>query len=240
VSNGNILRCKTFNNSVGISLYKSTNCTIKTTNSSFNSDYGLKLQFSDNNTITQNTFNNNTRGCYTEYSHNLTITKSQANFNTEKDPKPNMYINGSGFYLEFSDYSKISHNTFNYNGYLGLLVDYADFITIFNNTANFNHVGITIESSDYSQISNNTANFNSISGIHISLNNHSTFIYNNASYNGYYGISLSFSYYNNLSFNILIGNIYCIDFGPYSYGNILVGTFVKTALQGRLVFHILP
>ena len=144
-----IENCTVYNSrgslNAGIKLYNVTNAQLIDNNCSSNAD-GISLRFSYNNTISENTANNNYRngiGLYSSY--NNTISENTANDNSD------------GMELDESDNNTISGNTANSNEWCGINLLYSDNNTISGNTANYNEVyGITLSRSNDNTISGNS------------------------------------------------------------------------------------
>lgn len=155
------------------------NCNVYNAGSGYN-DSGIKLENSNNGTITGCKCSNNGRFGIFLYNHckNNTISGNTANENYN-----------DGIYLFYDcDNNTISGNIANDNDNHGINLYYwCTHNIISNNTTNYNEWdGITIHISGYSIVSGNTANYNR------------------------YGIYLYSSNFNIVSGNILIGNNECI------------------------------
>jgi parallel beta-helix repeat protein len=109
-------------------------------------EYGIYLR-SDNNTISENTANNNTLyGIYLLDSHNNTIKNNTAKLNGEH-----------GIYLEGSNNNTISNNSesFNFNTNCGIYLNNSHGNQILGNNASNNAYGIYLNHSNYNAILNN-------------------------------------------------------------------------------------
>jgi len=155
------------------------NCTVYNAGIGYN-DSGIKLENTNNGTITGSKCSHNGRFGIFLYNHckNNTISGNTANENYNY-----------GIYLfDDCDNNTISGNTINDNDYSGIrLYWYCSNYIISNNSVNYNEWdGIHLDISSYGIISGNTANYNR------------------------YGIHLYKSHSNIISGNILIGNDECI------------------------------
>ena len=136
----------------GIKLENTNNGTLTNNNCSNNPQYGiLLLNFCYNNTISGNIANDNDEsGIYLYQSNNNTISGNIANNNTEY-----------GIHLYQNDYNSITGNTANDNDESGIYLYQSNNNTISENNANDNQNGICLESScDFNTFSGNTANGN--------------------------------------------------------------------------------
>jgi parallel beta-helix repeat protein len=129
----------------GIHLYQVGNGTLINNNCSFNNNYGIYINYSDNNTISGNTVNNNDLGIYLGDSDNNNVSGNTANHNS------NYY----GIYLYYSNSNTVSGNTANYNDY-GIFLLHSDSNTVSGNIFDNNvDCGIYIGISDYNLIYKN-------------------------------------------------------------------------------------
>jgi parallel beta-helix repeat protein len=154
--------------------------------------YGIYLVSSSNNILTNNTANTNMWvGILLEgYSSNNILTNNTANTNT-----------WDGIYLEYSLNNTITNNTANTND-LGIYLWSSSNNTITNNTANSNnYYGILLGSSSNNILTNNTANTNKASGIYLEDSSNNTLTSSTANTNNDTGILLGSS-----SNNILTNN----------------------------------
>ena len=125
---------------------------------------GIRLEYSDNNTITGNTARNNSYvGIYLEGSDNNTISGNTANNNYYQ-----------GIYLNNSDDNTLSGNTVNNNYLRGINLNNCNNNTISGNTANYNSRGIYLYNSDDNTISGNTINNNAGVGINLEDSDNNT------------------------------------------------------------------
>ena len=178
----------------GIYLYGSDNNSL-TNNTANNNGYGIYLYLSSNNTLTDNTANNNgDDGIYLAHSSsNNTLTDNTANGNGRYDyPDAGIYLSGSN--------NTLTGNTANNNRDDGIHLDDSSSNTLTGNTANNNSDhGIHFDgSSSSNMLTSNTANNNGDDGIHLdALNSNNTLTSNSANNNGHHGISL----YNDIGHN---------------------------------------
>ena len=202
-ANNNTLNNNTaYNNSEGIYLFESSNNTL-TNNTAYNSTYGILIQqSSNNNTLTNNTaYNNSDSGIRIESSsNNNTLTNNTA------------YKNSYGIYL----YNNANNNTLTnntaYNNTEGLYLSGSRYNLITGNNASENGNAILLFHSDYNVVTKNTANHNRYSGIGgmgfaVMASSYNVFDNNTASNLNDEGFNVQpYSYYNNITNNILDGN----------------------------------
>ncbi len=120
-------------------------------NQANNNLYGIKLNYTENEHIINNTINNN------EFSG---IDLYESNYNSILNNK----INGnefSGINLYESDYSSILNNKIN-GSYYGINLNQSRFIEIIQNSINNSFYGISLTSSDFNTISFNVIYYNKI------------------------------------------------------------------------------
>ena len=202
VNNSQLIDNNCSSNSDGIRLEDSNNNTISGNTASNNSIYGISLSHCDDNAISGNTANDNIHGIRLElYSENNTISGNTANNNNQNG----IDLRGN------SDDTTISGNTANNNDKDGILLSYgSNNNMVSGNTANNNNQsGIRLYSSDDNTVSGNTVN-NNEAGIYLYYSDTNTVSGNTASNNSIYGGYLEKSNYNTVSGNILIGNDECI------------------------------
>jgi parallel beta-helix repeat protein len=177
VINGKIENC-TFNNIyIGIDLYNSSN----------------------NNTISSNTFENNSYGIFSDHSSNNDLSN-----NTLRN-------NGNGFFFQFANNNIISNNTVIGYGGDGLYFSESYNNLISSNACEKNFHGISFSGhADYNTISSNTFENNSY-GIYFNYASNNTLTSNTVRNNSYgiYLILLSsnHNYNNNIYHNNIINNI---------------------------------
>lgn len=153
--------------------------------------YGIYLYSSNTNTITNNTANNNSyEGIKLFSSNNNTLIQNTVNNNYQ------------GITCYHSDNNTITGNTVNNNPWGGILFISSNTNTLTGNTANNNlWYGIYFSLSCNNSLIQNTANNNSGDGICIYyFSDNNALIQNTANYNEDYGIHLSSS--NTLTMNL--------------------------------------
>ena len=173
-----IKNCTVYNapevpDAAGLKLKNANNGTIIDNHCNDNGGHGILLlggsgKMCENNTIIENTANNNYNGILLrEYCHNNTISGNTANYNTYGgivlDKSDNNNITGNtannnnhpGIYLALSDYNLVNNSECNSNG-AGIMVSFGNENNITYNTINSNNIGIDISYSDYNSIINNT------------------------------------------------------------------------------------
>lgn len=145
----------------GVFFRKTNNSRVENINAS-SDDYGIRLEYSNNNILNDNTANtNNYDGIRLYSSENNTLNNNTANTNTN-----------AGIYLfYFSDHNTLNDNTANTKNYYGIRLDTSSSNTLNNNTANSNnYYGIIIFSSSNNTLTNNTADSNTWYGISLNSN----------------------------------------------------------------------
>jgi len=160
-----------------------------------NSDVGISIYHSNNNTITDNTVNSNDCGIRMEMSCDNTLQNNIVNSNE-----------GDGIYLSmFSDDNVFTNNTANLND-CGIHLHQSNDNAFTDNTANSNDGNGTYLSlwSSNNTFTNNTANSNDC-GIHLRQSNNNTFVKNTVSSNDY-GIRLYQSNNNSITCNGVCNN----------------------------------
>jgi len=170
------------------------NCTVYNAGSG-GYDAGIKLENTNNGTLTNNNCSNNPQHgiLLFNYCENNTISENTANYNTN-------------FGITLKDKcnsNTITGNSIHYSGYYGIyLKDDCHQNKIINNTANSNREGIKLDwggpSCTYNSIINNTANYNSEVGIHSHVCTNNNFTGNTVNDNGGRGIYIEFSNLNNI------------------------------------------
>jgi len=175
----------------GITLNGVQHCKISENNCSKNSLFGIYLQDSSNNELTNNTANQNDWGIWLDYSSNNTLTGNTANYN-----------NDDGIWLDYSSNNTLTGNTANYNNDDGIFLYSSSNNSITSNTANYNNWdGIELYSSSNNSITSNTANENNDDGIFLDSSSNNSITSNTANYNNWDGIELYSSNYNTLTGN---------------------------------------
>ncbi|NJD78276.1 MAG: hypothetical protein FIB08_14485 [Candidatus Methanoperedens sp.] len=183
----------------GILLEYSSNNIVTNNNVSNNRGGGIYGIWSSNNAVTNNTANNNSAGIGFESSDNNIILSNNVDNNR-----------GAGIWLYNTGNSTIINNTANNSSYVGSIYLFgASNSTISNNTANNNNgSGIYIESDSNSTITYNDANNNNVTGIYLLGATNGTITYNDANNNSNYGIYF-FGSKAKISYNIANNNREC-------------------------------
>ena len=132
------------NSNSGIYLSGSSNNTV-TGNTCNNSNSGIYLSGSSNNTVTGNTCNNNNSGIYLSSSSNNTITGNTCNNSKNY-----------GIFLFDSSNNTITGNTCNDSKYYGIYLSDSSNNTITGNTCNNSGYGIQLYKSSNNTITGNT------------------------------------------------------------------------------------
>ena len=185
---GNIIN----NNSRGIS-GTFTNATIFGNTINNNTDAGIRVLASPNNTIVNNTANSNlVYGIWLEQGaiQNL-VTNNTANFNGDtgilvNNSNSNSVINNTassnsniGIAIRYSNSTLVSNNTANSNTNEGLSILTAFNNIIYGNNLNSNRYGIFSSSGNNNNITNNSLNSNSIIGIWLTVGSSNNRLTNN-------------------------------------------------------------
>ncbi|MFX0136562.1 MAG: nitrous oxide reductase family maturation protein NosD, partial [Candidatus Hodarchaeota archaeon] len=179
-----------------------------------NNDYGIKLEESINNTISENTLYANEGGAVELYSsHNNTIFGNTASSN---------YYNAHGMFFELSNNNTIKENTVSNIPRGGIGFSECEYNNISGNLVQNSDSGISLSFSTKNIVSRNTVNNNDLSGISLGYSSYNLVLENNAGENSR-GIKLyGYGNHNNtVSGNILNDNIYGIHIESCVQNNIL-------------------
>lgn len=185
--------------STGIHLANVVNATIEGNYVFNNTGYGIELESSSNNSITNNSVYDNQgwAGINLRFSH----------FN-KVDNNTVFNINANGISLYNSNDNIVSNNIASFNIYRGIRLEYSSSNKIVNNTLHNNDEdGIWLWYSHINMISNNTAYNNTFIGIRLEYS-HDNIITDNTVFDnqGWTGMWLSFSNDNNISNNTAYSN----------------------------------
>ncbi|MBA7521070.1 hypothetical protein ES705_13171 [subsurface metagenome] len=116
-----------------------------------NNEVGIYIDYSRNNTLTDNNVSNNNIGIYIDASSNNTLTDNTASNNEV------------GIYLEDSSGNTLTNNTANSNGDTGIYVRHSsNYNLIANNNASNNYYGIRLYYSSNNTLTNNNASYNGL------------------------------------------------------------------------------
>ncbi len=177
--------------------------------------YGIYVYYSDNNTITGNTINNNSdNGIHMRTATNNQISENTLNANDQgihlslssnNNTLINNTINDSsdvGFYILSSINNTVAENTLYNNSAYGMyIVSSSHYNTLSNNNINGGDTaGINMDSSTYNTLSGNEVNGDSY-GIRLIAAMNSTLTNNNATSDSGTGIYLSYSSNSTLTSN---------------------------------------
>ncbi|KKM27180.1 hypothetical protein LCGC14_1577320 [marine sediment metagenome] len=183
----------------GLWLLDSFNNSIVENSINNNSGNGILLQSSNYNNISKNeVYNNKINGIHLgegfyPYMGPFLGPSQDTNYNWISENK--VYNNSNGILLNYTNNNHIINNTINNNEFSGIELIFSDYIDILNNTIEANYYGINMEESDWNDIIQNTIN------------------------NNYYGISLNSSHWNDIIRNILRYNRDCYIENEYSARN---------------------
>jgi parallel beta-helix repeat protein len=192
----NIFENNVYGNDYGIRLYYSSDTTLTNNNANSNNDYGIYLYNADNNNLMNNTANKNHYGIWLFSSSDNNLTNNTANKNHH-----------SGIWLRSSsNYNVLTSNNASNNDY-GIWLSSSSGNTLTSNNANFNNWrdGIILSSSSGNTLTSNNASNNDYRGIWLSSSSGNTLTSNNASNNDY-GIYLDNADNNNITCNLMRTN----------------------------------
>jgi parallel beta-helix repeat protein len=189
----------------GTILYNVKNGTMVNNTVSLNIEYGIYLDHSNNNTISNNNVSDNGRGINLNYSIRNSITNNTA--------MNNIY----GIYITSSHYNTIDNNTTT-KDYFGIRVSNSNSNIFSNNNISSNiWDGLYLTDSNLNSITKNNVSSNDY-GIYLFYSDNNSITSNNASLNNDYGIYLRESPDNIVYHNTFINN----TFQAYddSFGNL--------------------
>ncbi|MEM4294027.1 MAG: NosD domain-containing protein, partial [Thermoplasmata archaeon] len=156
------------NTQTGILLSSSSNNTL-TNNKISTNPIGVQLNFSSNNTIINNNVSENGRGISLFYSNDNSITHNNASRNDEY-----------GIYLEKSSYNLLSNNTVTGSkAYASIALYYSTSNNITSNNASYSGYGIYLYRSTNNNITFNWILENTLYGIYITSSSTANYIYHN-------------------------------------------------------------
>jgi len=196
VTNGRLTNNYLFEN-YNYGIHLSNNCDFNIISQNYaikNRVQGIRLDISDNNTITGNTMNNNGG---TSNFHGLGVYNSDGNLISHNTANGNY---AHGIRINNGEFNSLTENTVENNGDRGISIDSNSHHntllenTVFNNT----NYGIYIETSNYNSISENIASNNPSSNYYL-LNSANNTLYGNiADEISDYGILLENSDFNDI------------------------------------------
>jgi len=178
------------------------NCKVYDAGSGIN-DGGIKLEDTNNGTLTNNNCSNNVgNGIYLDNSYSNTVSGNTVN---------NNFL---GIYLYECDYNIVSGNIANDNDY-GIYIEISNDNTISGNTANENSQdGLYSYFCGYNNITENTANNNDANGIYFDGDDKYNVISGNTLSDNKYGINIGNSDNNTIYGNFFLTNgIHAMDNG---------------------------
>lgn len=159
---------------------------------------GIRLSYSDDNTINDNILSSNNHGFSLFYSDNNTVSDNDVNSN-----------NDIGIYLRTSSNNTITGNSVNLNNDYGILLDYFcnnNVVSDNNVNSNNNALGIDLYASSGNIIMDNNVNSNTFYGIALDSSNNNNIMGNTVKSNDFCGIYLDFSDNNNITCNTVSNN----------------------------------
>jgi parallel beta-helix repeat protein len=172
-----IENCAVRNFSYGIYLDSSNYNNLTNNNASSNSGNGINLYSSNYNTITNNNASSN-------FWFGIDLHSSNYNTLTNNNASSNSH---SGIFISSSSNNTLTSNIASGNFWLGIVFQYSTNNTLTNDIANSNYFGTGFEHSSNNMLTGNTASGNSY-GIFLDSSSNNNFTENNASYNGENGI----------------------------------------------------
>jgi len=212
------------NNSNGIYLYYSFYDNLTNDNCSNNGLYGIYLQNSSNNTLTNNnTCSNNEYGIYLRNSSYDNLINNTCGNNGD-----------SGIYLSFSSNNTLDNDNCSSNNYYGIYLYASSYSNLTNNTCWNNFWGIYLNRhlSSYNILIGNTCGNNRAYGIYLYDSSNNTLTGNTCSNNSSTGIYLTFSSNNTLTNNTCSSNSYCGIYLNSSSNNTLAGNTCSNNSRG--------
>jgi len=154
-----ISNLKISHSSNGISLYLCNNNTISGNTANYNTKFGILLSSSNRNEVLGNNANNNEYGIVLSISNNNTVSGNNANNNSDDG----IYLSGNS--------NEVLGNNVSYNGDCGISLFYSDNNIILGNVVNYNENGIFLNYSDNNMIFLNYFQVNAINNAQDDGNN---------------------------------------------------------------------
>ena len=226
--------------------------------------YGIRIEYSDNNTISGNTDNDgivifgsgNTTisgnimnhyglgiyGSIEEISSydidatNLVNGKPLYYYTNEVHLGPDNFTNAGQVILVNCNDSFVSNLSIS-DSSIGISLHYCNSNNISGNTANNNRYGIYLFFSDYNIVSGNTANTNNAIGIFLDNSDSNTVSGNTVNYNDIFGIGLGSSNNNAISGNTVNYNIHGGIHLTFSDYNTISGNTANYNAYGIYLYH---
>ena len=202
----------------GIILDTSHNNIIRNNNCSSTDGEGMKMIDSNDNSVDNNTFEDNLHGIYVSNSdrnifgddqcrsndvYGIYLTQS----NDNKLRRDDCSDNDHGIYLTDSDRTAISDNVCDSNTVNGIRLVQSDDGILIHNNCSYNDIGIDILNSDRSMVSGSVCSFNEI-GIDMDTSDNNNILNNSCHSNTEKGIKLKTSSNNDIMGNICPGNVH--------------------------------
>ena len=228
----------------GISLYYCNDIEMLRNDVSYNGYYGISLQESHFNKISENNASNNENGIWLYQSNNNTISGNIVRNNYREISS--LYTDGSGIFLFESSGNIIEKNYVTNNQY-GINLMSTRYNIIHANTAHSNHyIGILLRYSENCKILENEVTYNanktwqlftSWGGIYLYQSSINVIEENNVSNNYYNGLTLNRCYNNTIIKNLLKNNtekgIEIRDNLTPGYNIIYYNTFLENGLNAE-------
>ena len=201
----------------GIILDSSHNNIIRNNNCSSTDGKGMGATDSNDNSIDNNTFENNPNGIYISNSHRNTIADNQCNSNSDQGihlaqsndnvlRTNNCSDNEQGIYLSNSDRNAVFGNDCNSNDVNGIRFIQSDDGSLENNNCSHNEFGIDILNSDGNTVARSFCSFNDL-GIDMENSDNNNILNNTCDSNREKGIKVKTSANNDIRGNICSGSI---------------------------------
>lgn len=228
----------------GIYVYSSDFVILTNNKCNNNRDYGIRLAYSSNATISSNTCNNSYSGIFLRDSHSATLTNILCNNHTYGivlSYSDDITMSNSSCYDNQIDGIRLIHSsravltniTSNFNIYTGIFLYFSHGTTLMHSSFSNNNDGIYSAVSDYVNLNNNNCSNNIDIGIKL-RNSYKTSLVENMCESNEFGIYLDLSVSCELMYNLLLQNqMYGIYLGSGSNYNIIHhNSFINNNLEG--------
>ena len=242
LANGSVIDTKCANSYIGVFVYGCNNITLINNHCFGNSYYGIYIRGGSNHSFIENNCSlNSSSGFYiwSISSSNIINNTFMLNLNgitvadiSDSNFTGNSFTNCSniGLWLQWSEYSIIANNTFNYNAW-GIFGG-GMYLTITNNTFSNNTDGGLYYSASFADITNNYFIDNNY-GIELTFQTHINVI-GNFLQNNQYGIYIYDENYDRIENNTCVDNTYGIFISSMSYFNdIIRNVFIDNTYNAK-------